>query len=124
MADAGSLLSWLGSLFSGGGAETATGAAGATGGAVGVAAAIRQAKHQARTEQRLTTLEGDVVTLKKKDEKHDRQVAAIRGDLRVLDARSIEAVHDRKEMLAILKGETYDRPAPEPMTFPEEQTEF
>lgn len=119
MPDPGSFLAWLTSLVSGNPSETA----GAAGGAVGVGAAIRQARHQAKTEQRLTTIETDVSGLKRKDEKHDRQFASIRGDLRVLDARSIEAVHDRKEMLAILKGETYDRPAPAPMAFPEETTE-
>lgn len=121
MADPNSLVSWLSSLFSG--ADSAAGAAGAAGGAAGVTAAIRQARYEAKTAQRLVTLETDVAGLKRKDEKHDRQFAQLRGDLRVLDARSIEAVHDRKEMLALLKGETYDRPAPEPMTFPEERTE-
>lgn len=123
MPDPSSFLGWITSFFSAGSDSAAAGAAGATGGVVGVGAAIRQARHQAKTEQRLSTIEGDVAGLKKKDDRHDRQFASIRGDLRVLDARSIEAVHDRKEMLAILKGQTYDRPAPEPMTFPDEKTE-
>lgn len=108
---------WIMSLFNG--ASGAADAAGTVGGASGVAALVKQAQNS----QRIKALEDDVADLKLKDSKHDRQFTDIKGTLRVLDERSREAYHDRKETLALLKGQTYDRPAPDPIRFADERTD-
>lgn len=69
----------------------------------GGTALVKQIRSQAKTEQRVSALEGSVSELKAKDERHDSQFLRIETTLSALDERSKNAENDRQEMLQILR---------------------
>lgn len=66
----------------------------------GGAAVVRQIRSQAKFEQRVVALEGEVKTLAEVDKVHEDRFGKIETTLGVLEERSRTAIADRKEMRA------------------------